>query len=373
MGALGKPIDGPGQPDTLAAVGITLPLVTVVVTVFNYERYILQCLASIAAQDYARFHCVIVDDVSTDRSVELVQSFIASHGLAERFQLVRHERNGGQLEAFRTGLARTAGEFVAFVDADDMWQPDFLSRHIAAHLSHEPVAFTSSDQYQINERDELIAGLLTDHQARGNVLLVNSFHIYANWWVWGTTSTMVFRRAMLDVIMPPDTELFRRCADNYLCHFANLLGSSLLIPQQLGYYRRHGNNLFSGNRIVGGDTQPPGNMASHPPHELLRSTVRTTLQDNLPQFHGLLGGVMLARSLAFTMTLPETLSLIIRLSWGKTWNDASANFMMSLLALNFVYRFRWRVRRWMMLKPRPRMVIKNSRSIDLFQLTTPAS
>ncbi|MGH8557850.1 MAG: glycosyltransferase, partial [Methylococcales bacterium] len=259
---------------------------------------------------------------------------------------------------FRTGLAHVTGEFVAFVDADDMWQPDFLSRHIHAHLSFQPVAFTSSDQYQINENDELIAGQHTDHQGRGNFVLVKPFRIYVNWWVWGTTSTMVFRKAVLDVLMPEYTEPFRRCADNYMCHFAHLLGGSLLIPERLGFYRRHRRNLFSGNPIIGGDFQPTGNMTHHPSHEAVRTNVRMVLHTNIAQFHGLLGGVVLARCLAMTMTLPETLLLISQWLARKKWTDATFNLIMTLLARNVIYRFRWRVGRCLMLKSPPRMEVQ---------------
>lgn len=320
---------------------ISPPFVTVVVTLYNYERYLVDCLASIAAQDYPHFRCIIVDDVSTDSSVERVQSFIAERGLQDRFRLVRHEKNQGQLAAFRTGLGHASGEFLAFVDADDVWRPDFLSRHIEAHLSHQPVAFTSSDQYQINENSELIAGRHTDHHGGGNTCIVKPFQVYSNWWIWGTTSTMVFRRAVLDIIMPPDTEPFRRCADNYICHFANLLGESLLIPNRLGYYRRHGQNLFSSNRIIGGDAQPTGNMDNHPRHEAIRCTIREVLLSHPEGFKSVLGRKVLARSLALTLTLPETLVLFFSWLRGTACRGFNYPFMLTLLVRNTLYRLQW--------------------------------
>lgn len=354
------PFNAPIRPPVQS--GITrLPFVSVVVTVYNYERYVTKCLESIAAQDYPYFRCIVVDDCSTDSSVACIESFIGRHEHSERFHLIRHSRNLGQMAAFKTGLAHATGEFVAFVDADDLWRPEFLSRHINAHLSYQPVAFTSSDQYQINENDELIAGLHTDHRGKGNFVLIKPHVIYVNWWYWGTTSTMMFRKAMLDVIMPEDTEVFRRCADNYVCHFAHLLGGSLLIPERLGFYRRHGNNLFSNNRIIGGDIQPTGNMSHHPSHEAVRGTVRKVLHSDLPRFHGLLGGVVLARSLAMTMTLPETFLLISQWLMRKKWNNASLNLMITLLARNVVYRIRWRARRWLMLKSSPKTEIQRIR------------
>ena len=57
---------------------IKSPFVTVIVTNYNYDRYIVSCLKSIAGQTYRSFNCVIVDDCSSDHSVELIQEFIGS-------------------------------------------------------------------------------------------------------------------------------------------------------------------------------------------------------------------------------------------------------------------------------------------------------
>jgi glycosyltransferase involved in cell wall biosynthesis len=63
------------------------------------------------------------------------------------------------MAGFRTGFENSQGEFLVYVDADDLLLPDFLVAHLTAHLGAMlPVAFTSSDQYQINEVGEVIAG-----------------------------------------------------------------------------------------------------------------------------------------------------------------------------------------------------------------------
>lgn len=272
----------------LENVSVSEPFVTVVVTSYNYGRYILDCLESIAKQTYRNFKCVVVDDCSTDDSRRLVDEFAASKLAEGKFLLVCHDENLGQMGGFVTGLRHAEGPFVVYVDADDLLLEDFLAVHIDAHSSRfEPVAFTSSNQYQINENGELIGGTHPDLRAKGRCRYVTSRPIHEPFWVWATTSSMMFRRAVLESIFSGCNEGYRICADNYICHFANLLGGSLLLPTVLGCYRRHGGNNFSNNSMVGG-CHPTGDMASHPKHCEVRLHIFHSLCSNGENFIKLL-------------------------------------------------------------------------------------
>ncbi|QSV44939.1 glycosyltransferase [Geobacter benzoatilyticus] len=245
------------------------PFVTVIVTNYNYGKYVADCLRSIARQTYSNFKCIVVDDCSTDDSPGIIQAFISSGEAAGRFTFVRHETNRGQMGGFVTGLHHAEGSFVVYVDADDLLLEDFIEAHLYAHARFEPVAYTSSNQYQIDEYGEIVSGIHSDHKAKGRFKYVTSRPIYHPYWVWATTSSMMFRRSVLDLIVPGNTDTYRICADNYICHFANLVGGSLLIPTVHGCYRRHGSNHFSSNRILGGD-HPTGDMERHPKHHEIR-------------------------------------------------------------------------------------------------------
>lgn len=267
--------------------GISSPPVSVVVTNYNYEPYILDCLRSVAGQNYPSFHVVVVDDCSTDASVRLISEFIESAESRNLFELVCHDVNCGQLGAFKTGFAHARGVFVVYVDADDLLLEDFISAHISVHLGLEPVAFTSSDQYQINERDEIISGHHADLQAKGKYRFVRPGSIFRPFWTWATTSSMMFRKATLELVMPDTIDQFRICADNYISHFANLIGGSILVPEVYGCYRRHGMNCFSSNSLVGG-CHPTGNMKHHPSHDHVRKTILATLLQRHDQFSAVL-------------------------------------------------------------------------------------
>lgn len=96
-----------------------LPLVSVVIINHNYGRYLEQCLDSVLAQTYRRIETIVVDDGSTDNSLEVLRSY------SNRVAVVS-QSNKGPAAARNLGIARSTGEWIAFLDADDIWLPEKL-------------------------------------------------------------------------------------------------------------------------------------------------------------------------------------------------------------------------------------------------------
>lgn len=102
-------------------------LVSIVVPAYNVEKYIVQCLKSIQKQTFINWEAIIVDDGSTDNTVKAIEAVIQHD---HRFRLIRHHANGGVSKARNTGLLAAKGEYLAFLDGDDMWEPSFLAELI---------------------------------------------------------------------------------------------------------------------------------------------------------------------------------------------------------------------------------------------------
>jgi glycosyltransferase involved in cell wall biosynthesis len=103
--------------------------VSVIIPVFNGARFIEQALASIAAQHHDRLEAIVVDDASTDRTREILRS-------RQDMMLIEQPVNCGPSVARNRGLERATGEFIAFLDSDDLWTPgktrlqlDWLHEH----------------------------------------------------------------------------------------------------------------------------------------------------------------------------------------------------------------------------------------------------
>jgi len=101
------------------------PLVTVITPAYNVAPYIGEAIDSVLGQRFRSFEYLVVDDGSTDQTVEEVRKRTDS-----RLELVMTP-HGGIAAARNAGLARARGQFVAFLDGDDRWHPDFLERQVA--------------------------------------------------------------------------------------------------------------------------------------------------------------------------------------------------------------------------------------------------
>ena len=110
---------------------MTPPLVSIIIPAYNREITIARAIDSVLCQTYSSMELIIVDDGSTDRTVEVIQ------GYGERVILIC-QINGGPSSARNTGVAHSKGEIISFLDSDDTWKPDKLERQIKLMLRGGP-------------------------------------------------------------------------------------------------------------------------------------------------------------------------------------------------------------------------------------------
>ena len=122
------------------------PTISVIIPVYNVQDYVIRCLKSIVAQTCpGDMECILVDDYSTDQSVQLIEQFISSyHGRVE-FRLIRLDHNQGQSAARNVGFKASKGELFAFVDSDDWIEPN-MYEELYQYLSidHNALFVTSA-------------------------------------------------------------------------------------------------------------------------------------------------------------------------------------------------------------------------------------
>lgn len=112
-----------------------MPKVTVLIPVFNRERYIRDAIDSVLAQSFTDFEVLAIDDGSTDGSIELVTTYADP-----RVRLIRNERNLGIPTTRNRGIAAARGEYLAFLDSDDIALPKRLARQVAFLDAHPDYA-----------------------------------------------------------------------------------------------------------------------------------------------------------------------------------------------------------------------------------------
>src|SRR5690554_5458375 len=92
------------------------PLVSIVIPLYNVEQYVDECLESVRQQTYENLEIIVVEDCSTDNSLKALEPYLAD----ERVRLIQHEQNGGLSAARNTGIEAATGEYLMFVDSDDV-------------------------------------------------------------------------------------------------------------------------------------------------------------------------------------------------------------------------------------------------------------
>ena len=108
---------------------MTQPLVSVIVPTYNGAKRIARTLQSLIEQDYENLEIIVVDDVSTDNTVDVAQKVLEDSG--RNFQLIKRSVNGRQSAARNTGFRASRGEYVIFFDHDDFAEKNFVSRLVS--------------------------------------------------------------------------------------------------------------------------------------------------------------------------------------------------------------------------------------------------
>ncbi len=101
-------------------------MISIIVPVYNAEKFLRETIDSVLGQTYGDFELLLVDDCSKDGSVKLVEEYTDS-----RVRLIKQEENHGAYAARNRGLEEAKGRFIAFLDSDDLWEKDKLSKEMS--------------------------------------------------------------------------------------------------------------------------------------------------------------------------------------------------------------------------------------------------
>jgi glycosyltransferase involved in cell wall biosynthesis len=119
-----------------------IPLISIIIPVYNVEQYLSDCITSVLSQEYANFECILVDDGSTDGSSALCDEFACQD---TRIQVI-HKENGGLSDARNAGLRRAGGMYVMFMDSDDFWNGKYVLSNLVSLFNEK----TNCDFIQFN-------------------------------------------------------------------------------------------------------------------------------------------------------------------------------------------------------------------------------
>jgi glycosyltransferase involved in cell wall biosynthesis len=222
------------------------PLISIIVNNYNYDTFLPEAIESALGQSYPYVEVIVVDDGSADRS----QSIITSYG--DRVTPV-FKKNGGQASACNAGFAKSHGDVVVLLDADDVLLPH-AARSIAPLFSSEAVAKVHWPLVEILRDGRKTGNLVPSTALQDGDLRDRLIQEGPHGVVSPQTSGNAWARAFLERVLPMPEGAFRLLADAYLFTLAPLFGRVTAVQEPLSLYRVHGTNDYAGRAVTDRNT-----------------------------------------------------------------------------------------------------------------------
>lgn len=175
-----------------------MPKVSVIIPLYNKAPYIEQCLQTVASQSFTDWECIIVNDGSTDNSANLVESWLAQNPQSASHYTLYTQKNAGVAAARNYGVAQSSGEYIAFLDADDWWEPTFLEKMVF-FAEQNPAAGLWACNYVIYKTSNIRTGVRdVVYQSKGSNVINYPKSYYLGYGMPVTSISMMMRRSVFD-------------------------------------------------------------------------------------------------------------------------------------------------------------------------------
>ena len=123
-------------------------LISVIAPVYNGENYLSQSIESVLKQTYKNIEIIVVDDGSTDKTADLVKTYLNQPNIRYIYQ-----KNGGHGSALNTGVSSATGEFLSFIDHDDLWDHRKLQLQLQAFVDNADLDIVFAHMKNFSEND----------------------------------------------------------------------------------------------------------------------------------------------------------------------------------------------------------------------------
>jgi len=165
-------------------------IVSVIIPTYNYANFIGEAIGSVIAQTYKKLEIVIVDDGSTDNTREIVKHFIEKTKIVSISYV--YQDNKGPSAARNAGIRQSSGEYVAFLDADDIWLPNKLQLQMDIISKDRSIGLITCGRYDIDKDGEVLGPFL-GFKNKNRYKLLNEFFT-RNVICAGGSSTLIRRK-----------------------------------------------------------------------------------------------------------------------------------------------------------------------------------
>lgn len=206
-------------------------LVSIIMPSYNTAEYISDSIRSVQAQTYENWELIIVDDCSTDNSMEVISAFNEP-----RIRLLKNEKNSGAAISRNYALREAKGKWIAFLDSDDTWVPEKLEKQIRFMKEHN-YAFTFTDYRTC------LNGMWMPYINIGpNIVTKRKMYDYC----YFSTITVMYDREKIGLIQIAN---LRKNNDYAMWLQAIEKSNAYRLPECLAFYIKHEGSVSSGSKV----------------------------------------------------------------------------------------------------------------------------
>ena len=222
------------------------PLATIVINNYNYQQYVGQAIETALQQSYDNVEVLVVDDGSTDDSRKVIDQF---DGITKIYK-----DNIGQLSCFAAGSDHAKGKYIFFLDADDYYAPETITRAVEA-LESDPDAVMV--QMRLNLVDHVGNRIGYYPPAHDDFPTGNIVEEICREGKYTSTVTtgLGFRTDVIAQVVPEGLSHVTQAADGWVINSVPFYGNLVKVDEPIAYYRRHGSNDSA--RSLHGKFHPP--------------------------------------------------------------------------------------------------------------------
>lgn len=207
-------------------------LVSIVMPSYNAEKFVSETIESVLRQTYTNWELIIVDDCSKDNTAEVVANFQDA-----RIRFMRNEKNSGAAVSRNRALREAKGRWIAFLDSDDLWEPEKLEKQIA-FMETNGYSFSFTDYRIVMPDGNALPCIFTAPKR------VTKLGLYL--YCWFSTITVMYDREKIGLIQIAD---IKKNNDYAMWFKVAEKADAYRLPECLSVYCKRENSISSGSKL----------------------------------------------------------------------------------------------------------------------------
>jgi len=222
------------------------PKVSVVIPTYNSAQFIVETLESVFAQTYKDYEVIVVDDGSTDNTKEVLKPYMS------KIRYI-YKENGGAASARNVGIKNAQGEYIAFLDSDDLWLPEKLEKQVRYFEKHPQIDMVFADCIRFGEE---VSNTPRNYTKR---LISNDMFVNIWWYNIVPTSTVMVRKSCFEKVglfdesreleTTEDKEMWLRIAREYKVGYLKEIVTKYRVRTS-GYSRSNIDRAYNSAKLV---------------------------------------------------------------------------------------------------------------------------